>query len=118
MLTYEIQKWKIYQIIPYLVVSRISRKNFSQTFGQTRKIYKIIHISGVRNPCVKLTIENWLVKRGCPRVYKHMVKLTRSPISYFNLASRSPPSGFDHKATIHLIPYLMSYTRLLGVMVG
>ena len=28
------QKWKIYQIIPYLIVPRISRITFSQTFGQ------------------------------------------------------------------------------------
>ena len=37
-----------------------------------------------------------------------------SSISYFNLVSRSPPWGFDHKVAAHLIPYLMSYTQLLG----
>ena len=41
-----------------------------------------------------------------------------SPINYFNLASRSPPPGSDHKAATHLIPYLMSYARILGEVVG
>ena len=44
-----------------------------------------------------------------------MVKLIlTSSISYFNIVSRSPPWGFGHKVAAHLIPYLMSYTRLLG----
>ena len=36
----------------------------------------------------------------------------------FNPASKFPLPGFDHKAATHLIPYSMSYTRLIGVMVG
>ena len=41
-----------------------------------------------------------------------------SPIDYFNIASRSPLSRSNHKATSHLIPYSMSYDRLLDVIVG
>ena len=41
-----------------------------------------------------------------------------SPISYLNLASRSPYLKFDHKPTTHLILYLMSEVRLLSVLVG
>ena len=29
----------------------------------------------VTNLCIELTLENWLVRRGCPKAYKHMVKL-------------------------------------------
>ena len=36
----------------------------------------------------------------------------------FNPTSRSPLLGFDHKAATHLIPYSMSYTQLIAVMVG
>ena len=28
------------------------------------------------NPWVELTLENWLTRGGCPRAYKHIVKLT------------------------------------------
>ena len=39
-------------------------------------------------------------------------------LSYFNLAFRLPLSRSDHKTATHLIPYSMSYTRLIGVMVS
>ena len=49
------QKWKIHQIIPCLVVPRISRKTFSQTFGQ------------FTNPDNKKNLQNnshiWIIKK-------------------------------------------------------
>ena len=33
-------------------------------------------IPNVANPWVELTLENRLARGGCPRTYKHMIKLT------------------------------------------
>ena len=39
----------------------------------------LVLIPNVTNSWVELTLENWLVRRGCPRAYKHMVKLILNP---------------------------------------
>ena len=33
----------------------------------------------VKNLWVELTLENWLARGGCPRAYKHMVKIIFNP---------------------------------------
>ena len=33
----------------------------------------------VRNPWIELTLENKLARRGCPRAYKHKIKLILNP---------------------------------------
>jgi len=36
-------------------------------------------IPNVTNSWVELTLENWLARGGCPKAYKHMVKLILNP---------------------------------------
>ena len=60
----------------------------------------------------------WLTLATLTRWKPFLFCSLHSPISYFNLASRPPPLGSNHKAATHLISYSMSYTWLLGVVVN
>ena len=60
----------------------------------------------------RLTLTTWT------QWYPFLFWCLHSPISYFNLASRSPPPGFDHKTATHLISYSISYVQLLDVGIG
>ena len=51
-------------------------------FLKKTKIYynfKLIYKFYVRNPRVELIFENRFAREGCPRAYKHMVKLIFNP---------------------------------------
>ena len=51
-------------------------------FVKNTKIYynfKLIYKYYVRNPRVELIFENRFAREGCPRAYKHMVKLIFNP---------------------------------------
>ena len=47
-----------------------------------------------------------------------LFRLLHSSISNFNLVPRSSLPRYDYKAATHLIPYSISYARLIGMVVG